>query len=824
VLREERWRDVVVALLCAALAAGAVALVVGPLHGATVAVAAFELPWWVLAPLFTATELLVVHVQVRRESMSVSFAEIPLVLGLAFCDPTGYVVACVLGSAAGLLWHRRFGLELPFNLSLFALEAALAQTLYHAILADGDPTGGRGFVAALATIVVTQAVSAVALTAVVAVKAGRFDEGVLAEAMTSALVVALTNSSVGLLVVVLLVTRPGALVLLLAVVGTLALAYRGYSRLSRGHAQLESLYRFTDRVGDAVRTDAVIAAVLSQARDVLGAETAEVVVLPGGPAPAMRLRLGTGDVARLDLEDGPGWWAAAVDDTPVLRRRGTEIPAGPRDGLAAPLRVDDTVVGVLLVTDRPQHLDTFSDADLRLFTSLANHAALSLHKARLVDQLAAEAAAQEHRSLHDPLTGLPNRHHFLRLLRSRLDTDPRVAVAMVDVNGFKDINDALGHDTGDLLLIEVGRRLVDRLGDGAVARFGNDEFAALLPASVDRNEARARAAALVAALSEPFTVRDLGVDVRVSAGLACAPEHGENPAELLQHADTALYTAKQRRQGVEVYDSASDGASTRLRMTGDLRDAIAAGVLEVHYQPKCDPATGRPVGAEALVRWEHPEHGRVSPEEFILLAEHTGLIRPLTALVLDTALGACAGWRRQGHALGVAVNLSTRSLGDADLPEQVRAALAAAGLPPAALTLEITETAVMSDLTRSLAVLRELRALGVRLSVDDFGTGQSSLAYLKRLPIHEVKIDKGFVLGLADDPGDAAIVRAAIDLGHALGLTVVAEGVEDAHTLGLLTDWGCDRVQGYHLSRPVALPDFRDWLQARTLDSVLLPS
>jgi len=335
-----------------------------------------------------------------------------------------------------------------------------------------------------------------------------------------------------------------------------------------------------------------------------------------------------------------------------------------------------------------------------------------------------------------------------------------------------------------------------------------------LPPSIDVEDARAHTAALVAALSVPFPVRGLSVDVRLSAGLARAPEHGDEPSDLLRHADTALYAAKQPRRDVGVYDSTADDASARLQMTGDLRDAIAEGSLEVHYQPKADPVTGRPIGMEALVRWTHPVHGRVSPDEFIPLAEHTGLIRPLTTLVLDAALRACARWRRSGHHLGVAVNLSTRSLADADLPAQVRTALAAARLPAAALTLEITETAVMHDLTRSLGVLQELRALGVRLSVDDFGTGQSSLAYLKRLPIHEVKIDKGFVTGLADDRGDAAIVRAAIDLGHALGLRVVAEGVEDGTTQALLAGWGCDLVQGYHVSRPLRAADVDDWLAA----------
>jgi EAL domain-containing protein (putative c-di-GMP-specific phosphodiesterase class I) len=304
----------------------------------------------------------------------------------------------------------------------------------------------------------------------------------------------------------------------------------------------------------------------------------------------------------------------------------------------------------------------------------------------------------------------------------------------------------------------------------------------------------------------------MDVHVRASAGLACAPLHGDDVVTLVQHADTALYAAKQARADVEVYDPAADGASTRVAMTGHLRDAIARGALNVHYQPKVDPVTGRPLGAEALVRWNHPAHGQVNPEEFVRLAEHTGLILPLTRYVLDEALRACAGWRADGAQLGVAVNLSARSLTDAALPGLVRDALAATGVPGDALTLEITETAVMGDLVRSLAVLQGLRDLGVHLSVDDFGTGQSSLAYLKRLPIDEMKIDKSFVLHLADQRADAEIVRATIGLGHALGLRVVAEGVEDVVAQELLAGWGCDVVQGFHIARPLPLEDLRRWL------------
>jgi diguanylate cyclase (GGDEF)-like protein len=812
-------RTSVVAGLGAALTLGAVLLLVGPLRSVDVASGSLELPWWGLLPLFALTELVVASVQVRRESMSISFAEVPLVLGLAFCEPLGFVLASVLGSALGLLHHRQRGLKFFLNISLFAFEAALAQVIYHAVLAGGDVADVRGFLAAVATIIATQMVSAVVLTLVIWVMVGEYDDGVLREAMTSALVAAVANSSVGLLVVLLLTDRPSGLVLLGVVVAALVLVYQGYSRLSRGAARTESLYRFTDRLDGAVHTDAVVEAVLREARDVLTAECAELVLLPTETDPGTRLVLTDHEVVRGPALPGTPWWAEARAGRPVLLSRRDEGTGDVRDGMAAPLKVDDVVVGVLAVSDRPHHLDTFGAVDLRLFTTLANHAALALHKADLVDRLAAEAALQEHRSLHDALTGLPNWRRFQQVVDAALADGTGAAVAMLDLSGFKDINEAFGHGTGDALLVEVGRRLADSVGADAVARLGNDEFAVLLPAP----DAAAAARALVELLSEPFTVHGLDVHVRAVAGVSWAPTHGEDAATLLQHADTALYAAKDRQSDVEVYEPAADGAATRLLMTGHLRDAIAAGGLEVHYQPKIDPATGSPVGAEALVRWEHPAHGQVSPEEFVRLAEHANLILPLTRFVLATALRASAEWRQAGADLGVAVNLSARSLTDGALPAIVGEALAAAGLPGAALTLEITETAVMGDLNRSLAVLHELRALGVHLSVDDFGTGQSSLSYLQRLPIHEMKIDKSFVLHLADQHADSQIVRAAIELGHALGLRVVAEGVEDALSQELLADWGCDVVQGFHIARPQPIEDLRRWLGRNPTSAIPRP-
>jgi EAL domain-containing protein (putative c-di-GMP-specific phosphodiesterase class I) len=321
---------------------------------------------------------------------------------------------------------------------------------------------------------------------------------------------------------------------------------------------------------------------------------------------------------------------------------------------------------------------------------------------------------------------------------------------------------------------------------------------------------------LLRALEQPVVVDGMEIEVGGSLGVALAPRHGDDPAALLKHADVAMYEAKASTGGLRVYEADLDFRDPRrLTVVAELRTALQRDELDVHVQPQGLLLTGTVKSVEALVRWQHPELGWMQPDEFIPIAERSGLIGPLTTRVLDASLAACAQWRAEGHDLGVAVNLSARSLHDADLVEEVARLLRRHGVPANRLTLEVTEGSVMADPTRAIALLHQLRDLGVRLSVDDFGTGYSSLSYLKRLPIHEVKVDRSFVTTLADGGEDLAIVRAIIDLGHTLGLEVVAEGVEDAATWDLLTGMGCDIVQGWHLARPMPTGELCAWLAAR---------
>ena len=430
--------------------------------------------------------------------------------------------------------------------------------------------------------------------------------------------------------------------------------------------------------------------------------------------------------------------------------------------------------------------------------------------------LSAQLAAQrEHEALHDALTGLGNRALLRHRVRA-LENDGAHALLLIDLDHFKEINDTLGHPVGDDLLREVGARLRQamRAGD-TVCRLGGDEFA-VFGARGDSSEAVEVAARVVAELEESFVVDGARLDVDASVGVALYPEHGDDVDLLLQRADIALYAAKAERGTVRVYDPESDVHSReRLALATQLRDALVAGELFCVYQPKVDATTGRTVGVEALVRWQQTPDTVVMPDAFLTVAENTGLVRPLTMRVLEMALRDHARWRASGHVLELAVNLSVRHLTDVDLPRQVDELLRSHRTPPQSLVLEVTETAIMSDPVRALSVLDELRRLGVGLAIDDFGTGYSSLSYLHRMHVDELKIDKSFVMGLAQGQGNASIVRSTIELGHSLGLRLVAEGVEDEPSLALVRGWGCDQVQGYLLSRPMPARDVPAWLDRR---------
>jgi diguanylate cyclase (GGDEF)-like protein len=431
------------------------------------------------------------------------------------------------------------------------------------------------------------------------------------------------------------------------------------------------------------------------------------------------------------------------------------------------------------------------------------------------------AIAKEHQSLHDALTGLPNRTLFRDKIEQAITagrrTEAASAVMLIDLDHFKEINDTLGHHAGNRLLEEVAHRLEASLGDhDTVARLGGDEFGVLLPALRRPGDANVVARQLLAGLREPFLIEGLTLEVDASIGMACHPAHGTGVETLIQRADIAMYSAKEGGGGHAMFEPRLDRFSPRrLSLAGGLRQAIQNGEITLFFQPKARLGDGEIVGVEALARWEHPRLGLVGPTEFVPIAEQTGLITPLTSHVLDAALAQVRAWKDQGRELTVAVNLSARSFLDAQLAVEIPRLLEKWGVDARLLELEITESMLMLDPGRAQAVLERLSRIGLTLSVDDFGTGYSSLANLKRLPVDVIKIDKSFVMDMAIDASDAAIVRSTIDLAHNLGLRVVAEGVESHQAWTRLKELGCDLAQGFYVSRPLPAPDLARLLGER---------
>ena len=572
-------------------------------------------------------------------------------------------------------------------------------------------------------------------------------------------------------------------------VSVLFFAKRAHNNLGRRTASLEQLGTFTGEIGGRLDLEsAASAAVVFIAR----AMSAEVVELSLGEEFAGRERRWEatydGTTSEPLTPTRAGGLAPWLAPGQLLARRRVKDAAlatalqaaGLRDAVAMLLTGEDGVIGTLLVGDRLGDVETFERADLRELQALGNHLAVALQNARRADLIGEQAAEALHASLHDPLTGLPNRRLLEDSLRDHgagVQQQPRTAQHR-PVQG----------DQRHPRISRRRRAAHDGRGAAAqggtpttvLARVGGDEFAALLPRA-DAETAAAVVALLRHALSTPFELDELMITV---GAIVRAHDHGSGygAIDVLRRADIAMSYAKEQRTGLETYRSELDaGSRERLTRLTDLRRAISDGSLVVWVQPKVSLKDGRVTGVEALVRWMHPEHGMILPDDFIPIAEHSGLITPLTMTVLRQSLQACEAWRRAGQSLGVAVNLSPRSLLEPDFVEEVARALAAVEVPASAVTFEITESSLMADPERAILALRRLRDLGVRLSIDDLGTGYSSLAYLQRLPVDEIKIDRSFLqradLDALDD--SVAIIGAIVDLGHRLGREVVAEGVED---------------------------------------------
>ncbi|GAC1445611.1 MAG: hypothetical protein NVSMB55_27610 [Mycobacteriales bacterium] len=784
----------------------------------------FEHPTlWLLLVAFGLCEAVVLHVELGRNAHSVSLSELALTVAL-FLLPAGLLAPARIlsGCLALLLVRRQRPFKMAFNAALWLCDIAVGLLVFQQLHGALTGTMVQMALPALIAALTVSAVDSLAVNAAIALSSGQLRLDRTVDLVLTTLIGALGCATFGLVCVGALSFAAWLLVPIVLSAALILTGFRMLATLRQQHSSVKVLYDFTRELASSPHGEALLNTVLSNVGELMRADHAAVYLSTVDPAHVLATRSDHGEpgtTRRIRTEDLPARLRVALaEQTAAVLGSATREPRdrrflseyAVRDAVLAPVGNEQGLRGVLVVADRHGEVSTFTRDDGLLLQTLASHAGAALANARLVDQL-------NHDSQHDSLTGLANRAKFQQSLTTALRVHASgFAVLLMDLDRFKEVNDTLGHHHGDLLLQQIAERLSKQLRRGDVlARLGGDEFAVLLT-TLNPQEAVASAERLRRALGEPMTLQGVAMEVNASIGIVMAPAHGSDAITLLQRADVAMYSAKSLYGGVQVYeDSLDDYSPRRLALASQLRTGIEGGQLSLRFQPQARIDDAAICGVEALVRWEHPDYGEVPPDDFISLAEQTGQIRELTTFVLEEALRACAGWPTSPQPIAVSVNLSVRNLLEPDLLERVSSALLRHGVPAQQLTLEVTETHLMADPQRTADVLHGLHALGIRISVDDFGTGYSSLAYLKQLPVSEVKVDKSFVRELADDSEDAAIVEAIIQLGHALRLDVVAEGVEDERAQNQLLDLGCDIVQGYHLARPMRNAELTVWLANR---------
>jgi diguanylate cyclase (GGDEF)-like protein len=785
-----------------------------------------------LAAAFGVARALAIEVEVRRDSARITPTEIPLVIGLLYL-PAPVVLAAYVGVVVIARLVRRDPLsKLLFNASYATLTIAGTDLLARLVFQPAWSALPR-WAAVLAGFVIAHAVTSW-LTWLFIVLLDRRRPGESARPVVHLYLTGLLNAALGLAAAEMVETVPWGAVLVALLAVTLAGVYRGYYGLLRDHRDLGVLNDFSLGVaavgregdGEAPELDeGAWSAAMELAREQLNATRVVLQRVPTLANPALSgpqtvvaglplpRPLTPGDILATDLPAGTGQVMRLLDSNPDPAVAAALAVRGASEVLVAALRGSDQLLGVIEVHDRHSRLRGFGAADVRLVETLASHLTTALDNCRLLAQL-------RHDAYHDSLTTLRNRLGFREAAAEILRRDSRPgAVIVIELGLLPAVNDALGQVWADRVVLGAGERLCRSLADQVLtARLEGDTFAALLT-GVDGQEALRVAERVQSVLSKPYPVDKLAVECTAVVGVALTGVEPTRDADaLLQRAEMALRSARGTDQTVRSYlPSMGQVLGRRFQLVTHFRQALETGQVDVHYQPQLALPTRRVIGVEALVRWEHPEFGMLDPAEFVTLVETTGLIDPLTDYVLNRSLAQCRTWLDRGLSLSVSVNLSVRNLADAEFPHRVTLALSRHRVPAELLGFELTESAVMTDPERALPVLRALHELGVRIAVDDFGTGYSSLAYLRRLPVDEVKIDKSFVLGLASDLGDLAVVRAIVDLGHSLGLGVVAEGVEQDATRDQLVEMGCDVAQGFLISRPLAPDRFDAWLAARTV-------
>ena len=774
--------------------------------------------WWlvvIVAMGYALSERTIFHFEFGKEAIGFSLSEVPTTFALVFLAPGPAIGARLVGSAFVLVVIRRTPLyKLMFNLALFTFELILSFIALRGILGITGNDSAGVVIATIVSVVIVSLIGSVLVSIAIACF-----EGDMIHRITSELRVAwwlfVVNSTLAGMTLALALIDP-ALTLLAAVpVGALWYLIQRFGMVNQQLRDLDAVHGFTGRVGQSLDPETIMEAAVVESANLLRADSAALVVFDLDGAPKAQAVGSIG--VRLPMSALDDTWRPFIEsddatliDRKLLRSFGLDSRSPAAEMIVSSVKDGVEPIGVLVVAGRSGAAHRFADVDIVRLQNLAEQLASSLGKGLLHQRIEREAR-------HDALTGLPNRTAFERRVSAIATDDTRLGVrfvVMFDLDRFKEVNDTLGHHAGDELLIEFARRLSEMTQPGdTLARLAGDEFA-LVGSRLTEDAMVAFVEECVAEAARPFTLDGLELVLTASVGIALIDDHPD-AAIAIRRADIAMFNAKSQRLGIEIYrDEIDRRTPARLSMLGDLRTAIEHDDLRLHYQPKLDLATGIVIGAEALVRWTHAVRGAVPAADFVRVAEDTGLIKQLTDTMLSRGIADLRRFHDRGFHLGLSVNLSTHDLLDTRLPERVQRYLEQNGVDPAMLTLEITESALLIDAPRSRATIDDLHAIGARMSIDDFGTGYSSLSYLRQLPVRELKIDQSFIANLLLDEQDEVIVRSTIELGHNLGLEVVAEGVENNEILEQLRRFGCDVAQGFCISRPLAANHFMSWLHA----------
>ncbi|HET6964263.1 MAG TPA: EAL domain-containing protein [Acidimicrobiales bacterium] len=783
-----------------------------------------SVPWPLVAGAILAIALFPVELHFGKQSHDVNLTGVPILVGAFLISPDRLLMATAVAMLAEIVIRRPQLQRAVFNVADMMIGVSVTLVVLMEVVGHSSPVSLRAWIGVGLAALTLDLVTNLAVVSVVTVSSRLPSSEYFKKLGAQIVFVPVVVFALTVVAVACFRSQPWALLVLVGPVFVWGWWYTASERMRTRFADLQSLYAFSKSLADVSERGDVLSVALTEIRSVLHCDHAELCV--GRPEGLIRYRLNdAGEVIEEVAEPGGPESTVVHSRRPLLLPHNSKNPhlieRGVKDALLVPMSIGGERSAVLAVTDRHgSEVASFTKQDLDFLQALAAHLSTALTSSEHLDHLRRSVAEREHQAYHDTLTGLANRTLFMNVVAAALENaggNRMVAVVLMDLDGFKEINDALGHHTGDAVLKVIATRVSAGVREfGLAARLGGDEYAFLVPAAESIDEVIGITEKLMESVGAPMEIDNVALTVRASVGISLAPVHGLDAPSLLKKADVAMYAAKNSSRRITVYDRSMDNSSARrLALATDLGRAIDSDELDLWFQPVADMGSGRISGFEALLRWPHPALGFIPPDEFIPIAEQTGLIEPLTWWVMRAALGEQRRWRDEGYEFTMAVNVSARSLLDAGMVERLREMVAEFGIAPANLTLEITESSMMVEFERSEAVLRRLSDLGFKIAIDDFGTGYSSLSRLKVLPVHVVKIDRAFVKNICADKGDQAIVRSIIELAGVMGHEVVAEGIEDLQTWSRLAALGCDLGQGYYFARPMLATDCRRWVAER---------